>query len=210
MKNPTIAASFRAALAGLLQSAAEGRNMRLHWLAGYTVLLAGHWLRLPSVEYLVLVLVVAQVLAAEMINTAVETVTDLATGAYHPLAKKAKDIAAGAVLVASLASLVVAVYIFVPRLGQAPAVLGERLAHPDAGLVLGAAGFAALFGYWAASLPPRRAGRAPGGGSRHAGHGDGVSAKMPSGGAGGGQPARGKSGKRGRKGRRSPSMGGGT
>ncbi len=180
MKNPTLWASFRAAMAGLLQSAAAGRNMRFHWLAGYTVLLIGFWLDLPAVEMLILFLVVSQVLAAEMINTAVETVTDLATGRFHPLAKKAKDIAAGAVLVSSLASVSVALFIFLPRIGSLPGVLGARLAHPDAVTVLEVSGFVAMLVYWAVSLTPgwarQHMGRADAtrDGARGTGHGEGA------------------------------------
>ncbi len=76
------------------------------------VLLIGLLLRLSRVEMAVLFLVVSGVLVAEMMNTAIESVVDMVTQAYHPLAKLAKDIAAGAVLIASITAAIVGGILF--------------------------------------------------------------------------------------------------
>jgi diacylglycerol kinase (ATP) len=76
------------------------------------VLLIGLMLRLSRVEMAVLFLVVSSVLVAEMMNTAIESVVDMVTQSYHPLAKLAKDIAAGAVLIASLTAAIVGGILF--------------------------------------------------------------------------------------------------
>ena len=77
----------------------------------------GLWLGLPPIQLAVLVLTVAAVLVLELLNTAIESVVDLAIGRrFHPLAKVAKDCAAAAVLVAALSSLVIALLLVLPPL----------------------------------------------------------------------------------------------
>ena len=88
------------------------RHMRFHFLVLILVLLAGLVLNLNHLEMLILLFTVTLVLLAEMFNTAVEAVVDLVTQQYHPLAKFAKDIAAGAVLITVLNALVVAFLLF--------------------------------------------------------------------------------------------------
>lgn len=119
-------AEFRARLAAFLRSfvhatnglrlALRGRNARVQAAAGLVALALGGLLRISRVEWALLVLTIALVLALETANTAIEAVVDLATREYHPLAKRAKDLAAGAVWLAALASLVVGALIFLPRL----------------------------------------------------------------------------------------------
>ena len=81
--------------------------MRVHLVAAAFVLFATMYLRLGRTYVVAIVITVAVVLALELINTAIEAVVDLMTVAHHPLAKIAKDTAAGAVLVVSLASIIV-------------------------------------------------------------------------------------------------------
>ena len=77
----------------------------------------GLWLELPAIQLAVLVLTVAAVLVLELLNTAIESVVDLAIGRrFHPLAKVAKDCAAAAVLVAAISSLVIALLLVLPPL----------------------------------------------------------------------------------------------
>ncbi len=76
----------------------------------------GFLLRIERDEWLALVLTIALVLAAEGVNTAVEAVVDLASPVYHPLAKVAKDVAAGTVLLTAIASVIVGLILFLPRL----------------------------------------------------------------------------------------------
>lgn len=86
--------------------------MRFHFFTVVLVLLIGLLLRLSRVEMAILFIVVSGVLVTEMINTAIESVVDMVTQAYHPLAKLAKDIAAGAVLIASITAAIVGGLLF--------------------------------------------------------------------------------------------------
>ncbi len=86
--------------------------MRVHLFTVVAVLLAGLLLRLPRVEMAVLVFSAALVVIAEMINTAIEAVVDMITDHYHPAAKYAKDVAAGAVLISAVNAAVVGGIVF--------------------------------------------------------------------------------------------------
>jgi diacylglycerol kinase (ATP) len=109
--------SFRYAAQGLVYGIRSQRNFRIHVVIGSLVFALGLWLQLPTAQLAVLVLTVAAVLVLELINTATEAVVDLAIGRqFHPLARIAKDCAAAAVLVAALASLLVAVLLLAPPL----------------------------------------------------------------------------------------------
>lgn len=110
-------ASFRYAAQGLVYSFRSQRNFRIHVITGSVVFALGLWLQLPTAQLAVLVLTVAAVLVLELINTATEAVVDLAIGRqFHPLARIAKDCAAAAVLVAAMASLLIAVLLLAPPL----------------------------------------------------------------------------------------------
>ncbi len=110
-------ASFRYAAQGLAYGFRSQRNFRIHVITGSLVFALGLWLQLPTAQLAVLVLTVAAVLVLELINTATEAVVDLAIGRqFHPLARIAKDCAAAAVLVAALASLLIAVLLLAPPL----------------------------------------------------------------------------------------------
>jgi diacylglycerol kinase len=112
----TLARSFRYAFAGLAYCLRTQRNFRIHSLATLLVAVVGLWLGVSWVEWAVLAVTVTMVLAAEMINTVVEAAVDLASPAYHPLAKVAKDVAAGAVLLTAMGAVVVALFVFLPHL----------------------------------------------------------------------------------------------
>ncbi len=104
--------SFHYAFSGILYATRTQPNMRIHLILGGLVLLATLYLRLQRIYVVCVVVLVAFVIALELLNTAIESVVDLMTVAHHPLAKIAKDTAAGAVLVATLASVVVGYLIF--------------------------------------------------------------------------------------------------
>jgi len=114
MKARRLSASFRAALAGIVYCLRTQRNMRIHFLAAVLVLSFGGFLRVSTYDLLFLFFAIVLVVMAEMFNTVIETLVDLCTQDYHPLARVAKDIAAAAVLIASLNALVVALVIFYP------------------------------------------------------------------------------------------------
>ncbi|WP_274309568.1 diacylglycerol kinase family protein [Solibacillus daqui] len=106
--------SFRYAVAGIVTATKE-QNLRFHLLSAVIVLLAGIFTGLNMIEWLIIILVIALVIGTEMVNTAIERVVDLASPEIHPLAKQAKDIAAGAVLVFAIASVIIGLLIFLPK-----------------------------------------------------------------------------------------------
>lgn len=108
--------SFRFAWAGLRWAWQTQGNIRRHTLAAVLALVMAHVLELGPAERALLVLTIAVVITAELMNTAVEAVIDLCKPRYHPLAKRAKDVAAAAVLVAAMAAVAVGVFIFGPPL----------------------------------------------------------------------------------------------
>ena len=112
-------ASLRYATQGLVYALASQRNFRLQVVLGILALILGLWLGLNLLELGVLVLTVAAVLVLELLNTATEAAVDLAIGRqFHPLARIAKDCAAAAVLVAALASILIALLLLSPPLWQ--------------------------------------------------------------------------------------------
>jgi len=108
--------SFSCAIAGLIYCVKSEKNMKIHILAMILVVIAALVVGLTPVEWGLLILTIFMVLVAETVNTAVEKTVDLVTTEYHPLAKTAKNLAAGAVLLAAIGSLLMAVVIFGPHL----------------------------------------------------------------------------------------------
>ncbi|MBC2104305.1 diacylglycerol kinase family protein [Listeria booriae] len=108
--------SFIHAVTGVKTAILEERHMRVHITAGMIVVICGVFFKVTKIEWLFLLLSIFNVLTFEMINTAIERAVDVATEEFHPYAKKAKDVAAGAVLLASICSAVVGLIIFVPKL----------------------------------------------------------------------------------------------
>ena len=122
MKPPARAGSFwqslAFALAGLRHALRSQRNLRIHIAIAVAVVIAGSVLRISRTEWAVVVTLIALVIGLELLNTAIEALVDLASPAPHPLAKVAKDTAAGAILAAALGSVVAGLIIFLPRLWQ--------------------------------------------------------------------------------------------
>ena len=115
-RQPTLLESFRFASAGLFYVIRTQRNFRIHLVMTLCVIALGIWLRLPPDAWSTLLLTIGRVLIAEMFNTAAETLVDLASPDYHPLAKLVKDLAAGAVLVSALIAVVVGLLLLGPPL----------------------------------------------------------------------------------------------
>lgn len=107
--------SFGYAFEGLFDLVRHHPNAQIHLLAIVVVTTAGFYWGLERWEWVAVVLCFALVLALEALNSAVEYLTDLASPDYHPLAKKAKDIAAAAVLIAAMGAVVVAALVFIPK-----------------------------------------------------------------------------------------------
>ena len=121
---PAILRSLNYAFEGVIHVLRTQRNMRIHFAIAAGVLVLAFIYDVTRLELIALMIAIAFVLIAEMVNTAVEATIDLSTPSFDPLAKIAKDIAAGAVLIAA-ANAVAVGYL----------VLADRLARPSARLV---------------------------------------------------------------------------
>jgi diacylglycerol kinase len=90
-------------------------NMKIHIIVAVLVVICGFFFQISIYEWIVCLLCIGLVFGAEMINTAIENVVDLVSPEHHELAGKAKDIAAGAVLIAAIISLIIGLLIFIPK-----------------------------------------------------------------------------------------------
>ncbi|MEW6661583.1 MAG: diacylglycerol kinase family protein [Bacillota bacterium] len=97
---------------GILEAVRTQKNMRVHLAAAVVVLAAAGFFRLNHLETALLLFAIALVLICEMINTAVEALVDLVINTYHPLARRIKHIAAGAVLLAAITAVVLGLMVF--------------------------------------------------------------------------------------------------
>jgi diacylglycerol kinase (ATP) len=129
--------SFQHAVDGVGHAFRTQRNMRFHILVVLGVLLFGLVLRLPRFEMIALLFAASLVLMAELFNTAVEAVVDMITQSYHPAAKFAKDIAAGAVLIAAINAGAVGLVVFAGNLRLD--LLKVRTHYPPTFLIMTAA-----------------------------------------------------------------------
>ncbi len=117
MKPTRFIDSVNCAIEGVLYTARTQKHMRHHFLSALAVLCAALLLRVSPVEFMLLALAISFVLFAELLNTAIEVVVDMISPEFHPMAKLAKDVAAGAVLTAAFGTaiigyLVLAKYLF--------------------------------------------------------------------------------------------------
>lgn len=108
--------SFRYAIRGLKELFRHTPNAQIHLVLTIAVLILGWFFAIAAGEWIAILLCVALVLAAESFNSALENLTDLASPEIHPLAGKAKDLAAGGVLLCAVISVVVGTIIFLPKL----------------------------------------------------------------------------------------------
>ena len=111
--------SLNSALEGIIHTLKTERNMRIHFIVGSLVLIMGVTLQLSNIEFMFLCLAVFFVLVCEMFNTAIEYAVDLINDEFHPLAKIIKDIAAGAVFVASVNAVITGYILIISRLAAA-------------------------------------------------------------------------------------------
>lgn len=116
-KNHHLYQAMRHASDGIVTMLREERNMRFHVIAGMLAVLVGWYLKISRADWLWILLVVFLVFAAEFLNTVTEAVTDLLCSHHYDVnVKKAKDVAAGGVLLAALFAVIVGLIIFVPRI----------------------------------------------------------------------------------------------
>ena len=107
--------SMRCAFVGIRLMIASQQNAWIHAAATLAVIAVGFFLGLTTAEWCWIVLAVVSVWTAEALNTAFEFLTDVASPQFHPLAGKAKDVAAGAVLVAAIGSVIIGVLVLGPH-----------------------------------------------------------------------------------------------
>jgi len=116
MRAATLVSSFRYAFAGVRYLLWTQRNAKIHSAVGLAAVALGVLLGLDRYEWLALLLTITIVLAAEGVNTALEAAVDLASPGFHPLAKVAKDVGAGTVLITAIAAVLVGLVLFLPHL----------------------------------------------------------------------------------------------
>ena len=113
-KSKPLLGSFSFAVAGILTALLSERNMRIHLISSIVVFLLSIYFSITKMEWIVILFAIGGMFSLELINTAIERVVDLVTKEYHPLAKQAKDIAAGAVFLYAVLSVIVGSIIFIP------------------------------------------------------------------------------------------------
>ena len=107
--------SFGYAFEGIWTGISKERNMKIHVTAAILVVIAGIVLKISVTEWCICLVLFGLIMALELVNTAVESVVDLVTEERKPLAKIAKDTAAGAVLIAAIMAAVIGLIIFLPK-----------------------------------------------------------------------------------------------
>jgi diacylglycerol kinase (ATP) len=135
-RGPSILESFNFAFEGVIHVLRTQRNMRIHFVTAAIVLIAAVAVGVGRLELMALLLAISFVLIAEMINTALEAGIDVATTSFDPLAKLAKDIAAGAVLIATVNAVAVGYLVFSDKLVNRSSRVIERLRDAPAELTL--------------------------------------------------------------------------
>ena len=115
-KKHRLVTSFWFGFQGIASAAAKERNMQIHICISVIVLVAGFAFSITKAEWIAVLLAIGGMISLEMMNTAIERTVDMYTKEFHPLAKQAKDIAAGAVLIFAIISVVIGLIIFLPRI----------------------------------------------------------------------------------------------
>ncbi|MGL5634589.1 MAG: diacylglycerol kinase [Sarcina sp.] len=123
--------SFNFAINGIIYALRTQRNMRIHFAIALIVLLASFLYDISKLEFIALAISITLVVVAELINTAIESVIDLGTNHYHPLAKIAKDTAAGAVFLTALNAILVGYIVFGDKLTQITYELVSKIKNKD-------------------------------------------------------------------------------
>ncbi len=108
--------SFGFAFQGLITFFKTQHNAWIHLISAIAVVVLGVVYKVSNAEWCWLVVAIGFVFVAEMINTAIEFLTDLVSPQFHPTAKKVKDVAAGAVFIAALSAIIIGLIVFLPKL----------------------------------------------------------------------------------------------
>ena len=135
-RTPSLLDSFNFAFEGIIHVLRTQRNLRIHFIVAVAVLVAAVALGVSKLELIALLISIAFVLVAEMINTAIEGAVDVSTTSFAPNAKLAKDIAAGAVLIATANAVAIGYLVFSGQVQDRSSRLLDRLANAPAKLTL--------------------------------------------------------------------------
>ncbi|MCF2620886.1 diacylglycerol kinase family protein [Collinsella tanakaei] len=115
--HPSFIRSFGYAMEGFVTAVRTERNIKVMLVMGVTAVIAGIVLRIDLLSWCLVALCFGLVIFAELVNTAIEAIVDLATQEFHPLAKRAKDIAAASVYTLSITAAIVGIIVFARALG---------------------------------------------------------------------------------------------
>ena len=133
---PRVLDSFNYAFEGIIHVLRTQRNMRIHFVIAVIVLVVALIADVSKIELIALLISITFVLIAEMINTAIEGAIDVATTAFDPMAKLAKDIAAGAVLIAAVNAVAVGYLVFSGKVADRSSEILEKIRHAPAELTV--------------------------------------------------------------------------
>ncbi len=106
--------SFKYAIQGFFSAFKTEKNMKIHTLAMFIVIVLGIWLKLNPIQWCLIVVAIVLVISAELFNTAIETVVDMISPEKNEKAKIAKDISAAAVLAVAIGAAIIGIIIFIP------------------------------------------------------------------------------------------------
>lgn len=107
--------SFGFAYEGIIHAFKAERNFKFHVIAAIVVIILSIFTKLTLIEWFIVLMLIGGMIALELMNTAVERIIDLTTSERHPLAKQAKDLAAGAVLIYAIVSAIIGFLLFIPK-----------------------------------------------------------------------------------------------
>ena len=115
-KSKNVITSFKYAFQGVLSAIKTERNLKIHISIMILVIIAGIFLKISKMEWIICIILFGLVIGGEMLNSAIETVVDIAMPEINPKAKFAKDVAAGAVLIFAISSAIIGLIIFIPKI----------------------------------------------------------------------------------------------
>lgn len=130
-KKKSFISSFNYAVEGLIYSLKSQNNMRAHYVFAIAAVIAMLFFNLTRVETALVFISISMVVMAELFNTAIESVVDMVTEEYHPMAKVAKDVAAGAVIITAVNALVVGYVVFFDRINPLTLNLLTKIRHQE-------------------------------------------------------------------------------
>lgn len=108
--------SFKYAFCGIITALKKEQNMKIHFTIAILVIIAGIILKISTIEWIICIILIGIVISLELVNTAIEQVVDIAMPKINEKAKIAKDVAAGAVLMVAIISLICGLIIFIPKI----------------------------------------------------------------------------------------------